>query len=259
VLIALPLLLATAAPDAATVQVREQTILIGEPAKDEATDAGVAAGVTRIVEAEARSALRGWKVVSFASVRATLDTAVQLACLGDGELTAACTSEIGDALGARAILTMELGRVGSLRLLTLTLVDSQDASVLAQEVRRVPVDEDGPLLDAAAAGTREVLETLGAGTGTDDPPAPLEPAAGAPTNTLAWTAIGVGAAIIVGAAAAQTFAVTTYHQPWADGTATREAARSWEETWFAWHGLSVLGYAVGAAGVVAGASMLRDE
>ena len=65
------------------------------------------------------------------------------------------------------------------------------------------------VVSRAARGTRKVLEVLGAGTGTDEPPPSLL-AEKSPANTLAWTAIGVGAAIVVGSAAAQLFAVTTY-------------------------------------------------
>lgn len=150
--------------------------------------AEVASGLTEAVALEA--ARPGfYDVVSTREIQALLGAERQRQLLGCSR-ESECMSEIGSALGARYLLRGSVGRLGASFQLALQLVDTRKAETLSRSARLAPtVDQLRARLPYAVAEA----------TGLPPPPPP--------SRIPALTALGGGAALVIGGAVLGAFSL----------------------------------------------------
>ena len=169
------------------------------------SDAELARTLTRAVETAVVEAIPGADVTTTAA----LDTAVELQvireCVSDQE-QGSCISEIAQAVDVDFVVRPHLGQVGSELVLTLSVLDGNKATVLAQGNRRTALGDPARLLDVIPGLVREVADGAGLPTApgrTDKPPADAALDTGLhkplPALPLALALVGVvGAGLGVG-------------------------------------------------------------
>lgn len=251
-LLVLALLLSSAPSHAARLLVREVKA-------DLEGDRDTAAALTRVIETEVIRAAPDVEVLSWRAVAATMEAAEVADCLGDEE-TAACASEIGGALGVDLILSPHLSKLGSVRVLTVSVYRMGDATVAGQASRRTPFDDEDALLDASLEAVHEALHA--AGMRVVAPPRlqsvqrvrPDDDGGG--TIALPWLIAGggvaAGALVAVVAASLHAGVLLAWGGPYQRGELDLAGARRWEREAPMWLTLPWLGYAGGAA-IIAGA------
>ena len=134
---------------------------------------GTASILTAIVVADAARA--GYDVISQADIAAMIGFEKQKQMLGCTD-QASCLAEIGGALGVDYVVSGQVGQIGSRYHLSLQLLESRKAKVLARSARFSDKDEDA-LASAAQATLADLLGTVGRA-------APLAPASAASAKAI---------------------------------------------------------------------------
>ncbi len=93
-------------------------------------------------------------VITNEEIRALLSHDALRQALGC-EAGASCTSDLGSALGARYLVSGDVGKVGATYALNLALTDTQKSVVLSRQT--VNVDDSAKLLDAATRSSRTLV------------------------------------------------------------------------------------------------------
>lgn len=235
-------------------------LLVREVKADRDADRETALALTRVIESEVIRAVPDVEVMTWRAIGATMEAAELAACLGDEE-TAACATEIGGALGVELILSPHLARLGSVRVLTVSVYRMGDATVAGQATRQMPADDDDALLGLSAEAAREALEAAGLRVvapsrlqsvqrvrpGDDDEGARI---------SLPWLLAGggvaAGALLAVVGATLHAGVLLAWAQPYERGELDLEGARRWEQQAPLWLTLPWLAY-VGGAAVITGA------
>jgi hypothetical protein len=199
-------------------------------------------------------------MMTWRAVAATMEAAEMADCLGDEE-TAACATEIGGALGVELILSPHLAKLGSVRVLTVSVYRMGDATVAGQSTRRTPLGDDDALLSASSEAVHEALHAAGLRVVAAPrlhavqtvPPVEHD---GGPTIALPWLVAGggvaAGALLAVIGATLHAGVLLAWVQPYERGELDLEGARRWEREAPLWLTLPWLAY-VGGAAVVTGA------
>lgn len=231
-------------------------MLVREVKAERASDEDTAAALTRMIETEVLRAAPEVEVLSWRAVAATLETAEVADCLGDLD-TAACASDIGGALGVQLILSPHLARLGSVRVVTVSLYRMGDATVAGQAVRRVPLDDDDALIGASLEAVHEALEAAGLRVVAGPPAQPLQRGRSSgdgvgPVSALPWMLGAGGVVLVLASAGLHAGVFFAFVQPYSRGELARETARQWEQQAPLWLTLPWLGYAAGGA-LLAGA------
>jgi TolB-like protein len=197
---------------------------------------GVAPGTATILSdiVVSEIARSGFDVVSQADITAMIGFEKQKKVLGCSE-DSSCLAEIGGALGVDFMLTGQVGQIGSRYRVSLLIVDTKKARVVARSAQFSDQNEDA-LVRAAESALQEVLAALrapavsqapqvappppakvpAATTVTPPPPqqkpnlaarpytsppvAPVRSAGVRPSRTAAWVTLGAGVALIGGGA-----------------------------------------------------------
>ncbi|HSN90208.1 MAG TPA: hypothetical protein VLS93_03175 [Anaeromyxobacteraceae bacterium] len=137
---------------------------------------GVAEGtvtiLTAIIVADASRA--GYDVISQVDVAAMIGFEKQKQMLGCTD-QASCLAEIGGALGVDYVVSGQVGQIGSRYHLSLQLLDSRKAKVLARGARFADKDEDA-LAAAAQATLADLLAAVERGGAAPAPAAVAKPA-----------------------------------------------------------------------------------
>ena len=190
---------------------------------------GVAPGTATILTAIVvdDTARAGYEVISQADVSAMIGFEKQKQMLGCSD-DSSCLAEIGGALGVDFVLSGQVGQIGSRYHLSFQLLDARRARVVARAARFSDRDDDA-LAAAAQGAVKELLEAAAAARPRAAAPVlpppklvptPAEPGAkpdlsarpaAAPAvsvakvdrpsgrrRTLAWVALGGGAALLAG-------------------------------------------------------------
>lgn len=167
---------------------------------------------------------RDLRVISGADIRTVIGLERQRALLGCSDAT--CFAEIGGALGARFVVSSELGAFGSSLLLTVALIDAGSGQTIGRTTRRGPNAD--AILEQSEPAVHEVLANLPTPKATAAPPpiAPPPPIAAAPpapepapepvpvppaaiepapaptgpSSVPGWTSIGLGGVAMLGGA-----------------------------------------------------------
>jgi hypothetical protein len=143
-----------AAPPPARAPARRSKIAILDVRSSGNLDVKEVSGLTGLIAAEAeRFELQ---VVAGADLSALVGFERQKQLLGCAD--GGCLAEIGGALGVGTLLSAEVSRVGSVWLLSMTLLDLGNARAVKRTTRRA-VDMSG-LVTAAAEATQELLAAI---------------------------------------------------------------------------------------------------
>jgi TolB-like protein len=176
---------------------------------------GVAPGTATILTAIVvdDTARGGYEVISQADVSAMIGFEKQKQMLGCSD-DSSCLAEIGGALGVDFVLSGQVGQIGSRYHLSFQILDSRRARVVSRAARFSERDDDA-LAAAAQGAVKELLQAAAAAAPRAAPKLDLSarPAAPAPSpaaaaskadrpsgrrRTLAWVALGGGAALLAG-------------------------------------------------------------
>jgi hypothetical protein len=101
----------------------------------------------------------GVTTTSRADIEAMLDVERQKDAIGCNDVR--CAAELGGALGADAVLSGEVGQLGSRYNVSLTVIDSQKSVVLARASALMPANDD-ELLDAVPGLVADLIHKLSA-------------------------------------------------------------------------------------------------
>jgi hypothetical protein len=179
----------------AWAQTRILVLPVQAPA-DTPEDAATAQTLTRAIETSLGSAAVV-QIVTPAAVSATLELEAQRQCLG-GDPSASCVTELADAVDVDFVARAQLGRLGSEYVLTLALIDGDDAIVAAQGQRRAESDNPSALLDQIPSLCKEVAADAELSTKQKRRrSAPVVPLAVAGVGA-AVAGLGVGAVVVRG-------------------------------------------------------------
>jgi hypothetical protein len=133
------------------------------------------------------------EVLGSEDLRALVDLAAEQQRLGCDEAAEDCLAEMGDALGARFVVTSRMGRVGSIVSLQVSILDVEKAAPIGRQsvegdtvdavVRQIPwlTDELAPAVTAAAARAALPAES----SDTQSPASTEEPSRESSTTTAA--------------------------------------------------------------------------
>jgi len=159
---------------------------------------GVAEGTVTILTAiiVSDAARAGYDVISQADVSAMIGFEKQKQMLGCTD-QASCLAEIGGALGVDYVVSGQVGQIGSRYHLSLQLLDSRKAKVLARGARFADRNEDA----LAAAAQATLADLLGAVQRGGAPPVPA--AAATPAGTPAKPDLSAPASAAVAPEASQ--------------------------------------------------------
>jgi len=138
---------------------------------------GVAPGTATILSdiVVSEVARAGYDVVSHADITAILGFEKQKKVLGCSE-DSSCLAEIGGALGVDFMLTGQVGQIGTRNRVSLLLVDTKKARVVARSAQFSDQNEDA-LVRAAESALKEVLAGIRAAQAAAQAPAASAPAA----------------------------------------------------------------------------------
>jgi hypothetical protein len=149
-------------------------------------------GLSALVASELQSQT-GYRVISGSEIRAMIGYEQQKQKLGCDD--AGCLAEIGGALGADHIVSIEVSRIGSTWLLSMSMVESKTSQVEARVTqRREKVDD---IVDAAVGSVGQLATMLPGARGTPQV-ATAAPESGSPV--LKWSLVGAGAVAVAVAA-----------------------------------------------------------
>jgi hypothetical protein len=171
---------------------------------------GTATILMNIVVAEI-GGLGPYDVISKADITSMIGFEKQKQLLGCTDNTS-CLSEIGGALGVTFMVSGQVGKIGTRYHITLSLVDPTKAKVVAREARFSEQTEDALVETAQSmvkalfgklvpAGSPAVaaLPAKDATTAAAKPSEEVKTKSGS-SNVVAYVALGVGAALLAGAA-----------------------------------------------------------
>lgn len=229
-------------------------MLVWEVKAEHEGDRDTAAALTRLLETEILRVAPEVEVLSWRAVAATMEVAEVADCLGDIE-TAACASDIGGALGVQLILSPHLARIGSVRVMTVSIYRMGDASVAGQAVRRAPVGDDNALISASFDAVHEALHGAAVRVVAPPPAQDLQEedaieSGSALPFVVAGTGVALGALLVLASGALHAGVLLAMQQPYESGELDRDAARRWEQQWPLWLTLPWIGYASGGALIV---------
>jgi hypothetical protein len=126
------------------------TVLLASAAAQGAGDAQTATTLTSLVTAELSNDAR-FDVLSSADVRQVVAFEAEKQALGCTD-DSSCLAEVAGAMGARYVVYGQLGRLGSIGVLTLNLFDSDKAQAISRSVVQAPdVEQFATKLPAAVA------------------------------------------------------------------------------------------------------------
>ncbi len=169
---------------------------------------GVAPGTATILSdiVVSEVARAGYDVVSQADITAMIGFEKQKKVLGCSE-DSSCLAEIGGALGVDFMLTGQVGQIGTRNRVSLLVVDTKKARVVARSAQFSDQDEDA-LVRAAELAVKEILAGIRAAQAVAQAPAATQPpplkAAPPPPPAAKATPPPTAAATIPGAPAAKT-------------------------------------------------------
>ncbi|HEX9306471.1 MAG TPA: hypothetical protein VF894_03195 [Anaeromyxobacter sp.] len=165
---------------------------------------GVAPGTATILSdiVVSEVARAGYDVVSQADITAMIGFEKQKKVLGCSE-DSSCLAEIGGALGVDFMLTGQVGQIGTRNRVSLLVVDTKKARVVARSAQFSDQDEDA-LVRAAELAVKEILagiraaQAVAQAPAATPPPAKVAPLAATPppgkgTPPAAAAATGPGA------------------------------------------------------------------
>jgi TolB-like protein len=158
-------------------------IAVTEIRSVQGVSAGTATILSDIVVSEVSE--NGFDVVSQSDINAMIGFERQKQVLGCAE-DSSCLAEIGGALGVDYMLTGQVGQIGSRYRISLLVVDTKKAKVVARSAQFCDVNEDA-LARAAESTVGQLLGAVRGGT-IPLPPAPIAsaaPKAVAPTSAEA--------------------------------------------------------------------------
>jgi TolB-like protein len=223
----------TAAPALAAGKTR---IAVTEIRSVQGVSSGTATILSDIVVSEVSES--GFDVVSQSDINAMIGFERQKQVLGCAE-DSSCLAEIGGALGVDYMLTGQVGQIGSRYRISLLVVDTKKAKVVARSAQFCDVNEDA-LARAAESTVGQLLAAVRGGA-IPLPPAPVasaapkpQPAAAPslsvepkepprvdlarttsvrrPMRTAAWITLGAGGALFVAGLASGVVAKSRYDE-----------------------------------------------
>lgn len=251
-LLAALLALAAAAPAGAATRV-----LLTDVGADDGLDPATASTLNRVFEGEVRRTVPDVELVTFRAVRTNLEVAEMADCLGDEE-AAACATELGNALGVDLVATPRLGRLGSVRVLTLSVYRLGDATVAGQSTRRTE-GNDAALLDEVRPLVEEAFSTTGLRVVRAAPAEVAQKEEASEPTIWPWVlggaGVGLGALAVGGGLLVHGGSWLTLQLPYEAGLANRDVARIWESSavFFVATGWAL--YAIGGVAAATGVAL----
>jgi hypothetical protein len=170
-----------------------------------------------------------YKVISHEDVQAMLSQGQQAILVGCDNTN--CMAEIGNAMGAPYLFYSNVGKVGPTLVITVNLIDNQNAKVLQRQ--SITINSYGRVVEAMRVAT---LRLVGQQVEMSPPP---------DYSLYIWTALGLGtAAVLVGGVGS---AMALNYQDKADGTADQNEFNDFRDKVDSCNTLAVSGYISGGA------------
>jgi hypothetical protein len=218
-------------------------LVVLELSPQSGVDAQLATQLSDAVAAEATA--RGFfKVTTSKDVQTLLGIERQKQLMGCSD-AGACLTELAGAMGARFVLSGQIGRVGNMFQLTLQTVDTQKAQPIGRSTK----------LAKTVDALRDQLPLAVADATATPQPSP-------PSRVLPFTLIGVGTVAVIAAAVVGLNALTLEAQTGADISSGSQLHmlsyyQSQQSTYAAERTISLIGLCVGAAIAVLGVVLLQ--